>query len=158
MECFPVCEVLEEVEIAASMAAQARGLRLTVTTAEPSIVVEADRQILAAAIANLVQNALKFTQTGTTVRLRAVTTTSRVLIEVEDSCGGLSPEKQADLLEPFVQKGRDRTGLGLGLSIVMKAVKTMAGELRIHDLPDKGCVFTIDLPRKRPPQTFVRAN
>jgi signal transduction histidine kinase len=158
MERLPVCEILEEVEIGASMAAQARGLTLKVTCADASVIVEADRQILAAAVANLVQNALKFTGKGTTVRLRAVTSPSRVLIEVEDACGGLSPEKQADLLSPFVQKGRDRTGLGLGLSIVLKAVKTMSGELRIRDLPGKGCVFTIDLPRKQTPQAFVRAS
>jgi len=44
-------------------------------------------------------------------------------------------------------KSGDRTGLGLGLSICSKAVKAMAGELRIRDLPGKGCIFTIELPR-----------
>jgi hypothetical protein len=80
------------------------------------------------------------------VRLGAWTTASRVLIEVEDECGGL-PESPESLLRPFVQKSGDRTGLGLGLSICSKAVKSMAGELRIRDLPGKGCTFTIDLPR-----------
>jgi hypothetical protein len=108
--------------------------------------VEADRQILAAAIANLLQNALKFTPKGATVHLGASTTPSRVLIEVEDECGGL-PDTPENLLRPFVQKSSDRTGLGLGLSICSKAVKSMAGELRIRDLPGKGCIFTIDLPR-----------
>jgi signal transduction histidine kinase len=54
----------------------------------------------------------------------------------------------ASLLEPFTQQGSDRSGLGLGLSICRKAVKAMAGELRIRDLPGKGCVFTIDLPMR----------
>jgi signal transduction histidine kinase len=156
LERVPVWELIEDVEIGARMVAQSKGLGLVVTTVDHTVIVEADRQILAAAIANLVQNALKFTAPGTTVHLRASTTTSRVLIDVEDQCGGLSepPEK---LLRPFVQAGRDRTGLGLGLSICSKAVKTIAGELRVRDLPGKGCVFTIDLPKQPPPPTSINA-
>lgn len=51
------------------------------------------------------------------------------------------------MMRPFVQNGHDRTGLGLGLSICSKAVKSMNGELEIHDLPGKGCVFSVELPR-----------
>jgi len=126
-----------------------------VTTLAHTVTVEADRPILAAAIANLVQNAIKFTLPGTSVRLRASTTTSRVLIEVEDECGGLPAGASENLLAPFVQRGRDRTGLGLGLSICVKAVKMMGGKLHIRDIPGKGCVFTIDLPKQPPPPTSI---
>jgi signal transduction histidine kinase len=146
IEPVPVGEVLEDVAIGAATVAQTRGVHFAVATVDHTVIVESDRQIFTAAIANLVQNALKFTRKGTTVHLRASTTPSRVLIEVEDECGGL-PESPESLLRPFVQKGGDRTGLGLGFSICSKAVKSMAGELRIRDLPGKGCIFTIDLPR-----------
>lgn len=155
LERVPVKDLIEEVEIGASMIAQARGLHLTTTTVDPAIIVEADRQILAAALANLVQNALKFTRPGTTVAIRASTTADRVLIEVEDECGGLPPGRAENLLRPFVQKGGDRTGLGLGLSICVKAVKAIGGELHIRDLPGKGCIFTIDLPKQPPPPTSI---
>ncbi len=148
-------DLIEEVEIGASMVAQARGLRVTTTSVDPSVIVEADRPILAAALANLVQNALKFTHPGTTVTIRASTTADRVLIAVEDECGGLPPGKVEHLLRPFVQGGADRTGLGLGLSICLKAVKAIAGELHIRDLPGKGCVFTIDLPKQPAPPTSI---
>jgi signal transduction histidine kinase len=154
----PVSEVIEEAEISAAMIAHSRGFHLAVTTVEHTVTVEADRPILAAAVANLLHNAFKFTQPGTTVKLRASTTTSRVLIEVEDECGGLPSGAAETLLRPFVQKGRDRTGLGLGLSICSKAVKMMAGELHIRDLPGKGCIFTIDLPRQPPPPTSIHAH
>jgi signal transduction histidine kinase len=156
MERIPVCEILEEVEIGASIVAQARGLTFEVTTIDRAVIVRADRQILAAALANLLQNALKFTRPGSTVRLRATTTRTRVVLEVEDECGGL-PAGASSLLAPFVQAGRDRTGLGLGLAICMKAMKDVEGELRIRDLPGKGCVFAIDLPRQPPPPTSIRA-
>ena len=156
LERVPVWELIEDVEIGARMVAQSKGLELVVTTVDHTVIVEADRQILAAALANLVQNALKFTAPRTTVRLRASTTMTRVIIEVEDECGGL-PEPPEKLLRPFVQAGRDRSGLGLGLSICSKAVKAIAGELRVRDLPGKGCVFTIDLPKQPPPPTSINA-
>ena len=158
MERVPVWEVLQEVEIAASIIAQSRGLQLTVTTVDRDVVVEADRQILAAAVANLLQNALKFTRPGTRISLRASSTATRVLIEVEDECGGLPAGATVSLLRPFHQAGRDRSGLGLGLSICAKAVKAIAGELRITDLPGKGCCFTIDLPKQPPPPTSIHAH
>ena len=147
LESVPVCEVLEEVEIGASMVARTREITLLTTTLDRAVLVKADRQILAAALANLLQNAFKFSPTGTTVSLRARCAESRVLIEIEDECGGLPPGQTETLLKPFVQQGTDRTGLGLGLSICLKAVKAVSGDLRIRDLPGKGCVFTIDLPR-----------
>jgi signal transduction histidine kinase len=151
LEPVAVHEIIEEVEVSASIVAQTRGLQFVVVSVGPTVIVEADRQILAAAIANLLQNGLKFTRPKSTVTLRASITATRVLIEVEDECGGL-PAGNADLLlRPFAQQGRDRTGVGLGLSICVKAVKAIGGELRIRDLPGKGCVFTIDLPRQLPP-------
>ncbi len=157
LERIPVRDLIEEVEVGASIVAHTRGLQLVVISVDATVIVEADRQALAAAIANLLQNALKFTLPKSTVTLRASTTTTRVLIEIEDECGGLPPGNAAGLLEPFSQRGRDRTGLGLGLSICVKAVKAIAGELRVHDLPGKGCVFTIDLPKQLPPPTPLRS-
>jgi signal transduction histidine kinase len=157
LERVPVWEVLTEVQIGASMVARKRGLQFVVTSVDHAVIVEADRQTLCAAVANLVQNALKFTRRGTTVTLRASATTSRVLIEIEDECGGLPPGDAEDLLQPFSQQGRDRTGLGLGLSICVKAVKAIGGELHIENLPGKGCIFTIDLPKQPLPPTSIHA-
>jgi signal transduction histidine kinase/CheY-like chemotaxis protein len=155
VERVAVREIFEEVEIGATMVAQERGLQFEVTPPDPSVIVQADRQILAAAIANLVQNALKFTRPGTTVKLGATTTADRVLVGVEDQCGGLPPGKADDLLKPFTQHGHDRTGLGLGLAICVKAAKAMGGDLVIRDLPGKGCIFTLDLPKQPPPPTSI---
>jgi signal transduction histidine kinase len=158
LERIPVWEVLTEVGIGGSLVARKRGLQFTVTAVDHAVIVEADRQILCAAVANLVQNALKFTRRGTVVSLRASATATRVLIDVEDECGGLPPGQAEELLEPFSQRGRDRTGLGLGLSICVKAVKAIGGELHIVNLPGKGCIFTIDLPKQPPPPTSIHAH
>jgi len=148
IERLTVREVIEEAESSASIAAQSRGLHFEVTTVDPTAIVEADRQILAAAVANLLQNAIKFTRRATKVSLRGIADANRVLFEVEDECGGLPPGRSESLLLPFVQRGSDRTGLGLGLAICLKSVTSMGGEFRVHDMPGKGCIFTIDLPRQ----------
>ncbi len=155
VERVAVREIFEEVEIGAAMVAGERGLQLEVMAIDSSVIVNADRQILAAAIANLLQNALKFTKPNTTVKLGAGTTTDRVLISVEDECGGLPTGKLEDLLKPFTQRGHDRAGLGLGLAICQKAAKSMGGELLIRDLPGEGCIFTLELPKRPPPPTSI---
>jgi signal transduction histidine kinase len=142
-----VRDLIEEVEVAASMEAGARGLTLSVATVEPNVDVLVDRSLLAAAIANLLQNAFKFTRPHSRVALRVSSSAKRVLIEVEDQCGGLPPNAAEMLFRPFEQQNSNRVGLGLGLSIARKSVEADGGTIRLRDLPDQGCVLTIDLPR-----------
>lgn len=151
LELISVAEFLEEVEIGAVFQAQARGLRFASTTVDRTVTIEGDRQILAAALSNLLQNAFKFTHKQGCVSLTTLVTGDRVLIEVEDECGGLPPGKAEELFRPFEQRSSDRSGIGLGLSICLKAAKANGGNLLVRDLPGKGCVFTLDLPRKPPP-------
>jgi signal transduction histidine kinase len=154
-ERISVAAFVEEVEIGALLQAHARGVHLAVTSVDRAVTIEGDRQILAAAVANLLQNAFKFTPKSGNVSFTTRATADRVLFEVEDECGGLPPGKPEDLFRAFEQRGSDRSGVGLGLSICAKAAKANAGELRVRDLPGKGCVFTIDLPRRAPPPLSV---
>jgi signal transduction histidine kinase len=142
-----VHQFIEEVEVGAFIEATARGLTLAVTPVEPGIEVHVDRPLLAAAVGNLLQNAFKFTRPNSQVSLKTSSTSARVLIEVEDQCGGLPVEVSADPFRRFAQRGRDRTGLGIGLSICRKSVERDGGEVRVRDMPGVGCVFVIDLPR-----------
>jgi signal transduction histidine kinase len=143
----PLSEFMEEVEVAAAIEATARGLQLTVTRVEPGVVIDVDRQLIAAAVANLLQNAFKFSRPQGHVVLRTdLGTAGRVRIEVEDECGGLSSSGH-DLFRAFEQQHADRSGLGLGLSIARESVEANGGEIRAHSLPGIGCVFTVDLPR-----------
>ncbi|CAN5908666.1 hypothetical protein BH11MYX4_BH11MYX4_08670 [soil metagenome] len=157
-ERVAVWEIIEEVAIGASMLARIRGLTLVVPTVDHALVVDVDRQTLAAAISNLLQNALKFTHPASTISLATSTKGDRILIAVEDECGGLPAGQSASLLKPLTQKGADRSGLGLGPAICLKAMKVLGGELHIDDLPGKGCIFTIDLPKQPPPPTSIHAH
>jgi signal transduction histidine kinase len=148
-EHVPLAQFLGDVVPAAMIEAKARGLQLTVTPVEPGVVIDVDQQLMTAALANVLQNAFKFTRPGGHIVLRAdaATTTGRVLIEVEDECGGLPPGRAEDLFRPFEQRSADRSGLGLGLAIARESVQTNGGEIRARSLPGRGCIFTIDLPR-----------
>jgi signal transduction histidine kinase len=144
---FGIAEFIAELAPAAALDAGARGLSLQVEAGDAGVRVDADRLILAATVANLLQNAFKFTRPGTTVTLRASASSDRVLIEVEDECGGLPDGNANDLFQPFEQRNADRTGLGLGLAISRLGAEANNGRISVRNLPDHGCIFTIDLPR-----------
>jgi signal transduction histidine kinase len=112
--------------------------------------VHADRQLLASAVGNLLQNAFKFSRPQGHVQVNTYGTAERVRIEIEDECGGLPPGKAEELFLPFKQRNDDRTGMGLGLAISRRAVEENGGLLSVRDAPGKGCVFVLDLPRIAP--------
>ena len=147
VERIPVAEFVEEIEVGALLQAKTRDVHLTVTCVDRAAAIEGDRQILAAAVSNLLQNAFKFTKKHVHVSLTTVVTDDRVMFDVTDECGGLPPGIAEELFAPFEQRSSDRTGIGLGLSICRKAASASGGQIRVRDLPGKGCVFTLDLPR-----------
>jgi hypothetical protein len=116
------------------------------TPADEHLTAYVDPEMLSSALANLLQNAFKFTKRHSNVQLRAYADADRILIDVEDRCGGLPDGAAEDLLHPFAQAGEDRSGLGLGLHICRRGVEANNGVLRIRNLPGSGCIFTIDLP------------
>jgi signal transduction histidine kinase len=137
---------LSEIAASSSLDPLARECHFTVTPVSEDIRVRVDTEMLAAAVGNLLQNAFKFTKRNTDVCLHAHTEGGRVLIDVEDHCGGLAAGSTENLLLPFVQNGEDRSGLGLGLDICRRSVEANNGILRVRNVPGAGCVFTIDLP------------
>jgi signal transduction histidine kinase len=146
-EPFLVSEFIKELAPAATLEAHAKGISLTVMPLEDGVSIEADRQVLAAVIGNLLQNAFKFTRPHSTVTLRVVASDTRVLIEIQDECRGLPERDVDDLFRPFEQRSADRTGLGLGLAFSRWGVEANNGRIHARNLPERGCVFTVDLPR-----------
>ena len=139
---------IEDVRAAGTLEANVAGVRLVVVPGADDVAVEADRQVLAAVVTNLLQNAFKFTRPHSVVTLRVEASAERVLIEIEDECGGLLGGNADDLFRPFEQRGANRTGLGLGLAFSRWAVEANYGRIYARNLPDHGCIFTVDLPRR----------
>ena len=147
LERFGVSGFIDELTPAAEMAATARGIALNVRPVEDGLIIEADRQVLAAVMVNLLQNAFKFTRPGTTVTLRVEAISDRIRFEVLDECGGLPDGDIDDLFLPFLQRGGDRLGFGLGLAFCRSAIEANGGMISARNVPGIGCVFTADLPR-----------
>ncbi|HET6981574.1 MAG TPA: HAMP domain-containing sensor histidine kinase, partial [Myxococcaceae bacterium] len=133
--------------IAEDVAPQGAGKDVEILVeAEPTLQIVADERLLDSALSNLVRNAVKFSASGATVHLRAKQSAERVVLEVEDRCGGLPEGAVEKMFSPFVQLGQDRSGFGLGLAISKRAAELHRGDLRVHDVPGQGCVFVLDLP------------
>jgi signal transduction histidine kinase len=146
-EMFSLANFITEVKNTAMLEAHARGCVLTVTLVDPLLAIDADRDLIAAALGNLLQNAFKYTHQHTEVTLSAYASADRIQIDVSDHCGGLAAGDAEAMFSPFEQRGKDKSGLGLGLSIAKKSVEANGGTLTVRDDPGTGCVFTISLPR-----------
>ena len=142
----PVATFIDDIAASGMLHSEYRRVHFTVEPIDPALSIDADPPLLTSAVMNLLHNAFKNTPAAGRVVLRARAEHGRLLIETEDQCGGIPPNK-GDLFQTFGdRRGRDRSGLGLGLSIARKAVRAHGGEISIRNLPGKGCVFIIDVP------------
>jgi signal transduction histidine kinase len=148
-ESILVSDFIREIELDASLEADGKTITLIVDV-ERDLKITGDTRLLRSAVSNLLQNALKFSRAGTQVTLRARQAEGRVLIEIEDACGGLPPGRAEELFAPTVQRADDRSGFGLGLAIALQAANAHNGTVKVRDLPGHGCIFTIDLPASEP--------
>ena len=146
-QVFSVASFIAEAKLAADLDAMKLGCRLTVTDVDPLLRINGNQDLLLAALMNLLHNAFKFTNPHTEVMLVAYAKGERILMDVKDHCGGLPPGDAERMFAPFTQRSKDKTGLGLGLSIARKSVEAESGTLHVRDMPGIGCIFTIDLPR-----------
>lgn len=140
-------EFIADITISASLEARVRECEFSVEVEGSDLAVNADRDMLLSALGNLLQNAFKFTHPHSKVTLRVHAQGDRILMDVQDQCGGLPPGDPQVLFAPYTQAGADKAGMGLGLTICRRSVEANGGTLTVRDLPGTGCVFTIDLPR-----------
>jgi len=128
---------IEEIEVFATIEAKAKPVKLTIHTPPHDVWIEIDRQIVAAAIANLVQNAIKFTPAQGQITVRTSVESDHVLIDIEDECGGLTVENPEELFRVHEQRNEDKSGLGVGLGIARQGVMANGGKIRVRNLPGK---------------------
>ena len=149
-ERMSVEEFLSNAAISARLLADHHDVQFSVEPIDSRLAVDGDVQLLESAVMNILQNAFKFSRPRGLVVLRARGEGTRVIIEVEDQCGGI--EETSVTFEPFAERrADDQTGLGLGLSIARQAVHAHRGEIQVRNIAGVGCVFSIDLPMAADP-------
>jgi signal transduction histidine kinase len=145
---FQLDSFISEASEAAQLEADERGCVFSVAPVDKSLVLQGDRDALLAAVANLLSNAFKFTKPNTEVSLLAFAIGDQFLIEVKDHCGGLRIGDAEKMFSPFSQRGDDKTGLGLGLTIARQSIVANDGTLSVQNSAGIGCCFTISFPRR----------
>ncbi|MEO6950845.1 MAG: ATP-binding protein [Polyangia bacterium] len=129
-----------------------RGIRL-ITHIPAHAEVMGDRNRLYQAVANLVDNALKYTPVGGQVEIGVTPGSQATELEVRDSGVGISPGDVPRIWERLYRADRSRGehGLGLGLSFVKAIVEAHGGEVGVRSEPGSGSTFTIVLPAAEEP-------
>ncbi|KQY75526.1 histidine kinase [Brevundimonas sp. Root1423] len=141
--------VLEDVKRAVALRPESDGVRLEVISEGDGLIALADSQRLTQVISNLASNAVKYGGAGGLVTFRASKVYDGVRIEVCDRGPGLSPEKQAQLFEPFNRLGLERStveGHGIGLALAKRLVELQGGSIGVTSTPGEGAVFWVEVP------------
>jgi two-component system sensor histidine kinase SenX3 len=151
----PIAAVLGEIESQFADLAVDRGVTLIVDPVPEEALVSGDRRQLRTMVANLVDNAIKYSATGEgrspEVRVSVVAEGARVRISVSDEGIGISDTHLDRIFERFYRVDRARSrqtgGTGLGLSIVRHIARTHRGDVTVTSTEGVGSTFTVDLPR-----------
>ncbi|WP_396626468.1 sensor histidine kinase [Luteitalea sp.] len=118
------------------------------TEVDEGLVVPVDRTRMRQVLANLLDNAVKYTPEGGRVRIRARAHDGRAVLTVEDTGPGIPPDELPRVWERLYRGDRSRStrGLGLGLSLVKAIVEAHGGSVDVSSVPGTGSRFEIRLP------------
>jgi signal transduction histidine kinase/CheY-like chemotaxis protein len=118
--------------------------------------VSADRARIEQVLSNLLDNALKYTPAGGTIRVAVRAQAERAVLEVSDDGEGIAPELLGRMFDLFVQGerglARQRGGLGIGLTMAKRLVELHEGTIRAASAgPGRGATITVELPATEAP-------
>ena len=150
VEVLPVADVVAEALGRIQQTADQRGITLVVEPVDPQVTVAGDRLQLISAVANLVDNAVKYSDAGSAVEVRTHHDADHVEIAVRDHGVGIPRGDLDRIFERFYRVDRARSratgGTGLGLAIVRHVAANHAGDVRVESQEGAGSTFTLRLP------------
>ena len=126
-------------------AAEQKGLAFR-TAYDSGLELTVDVDLTRSVLQNLVENAIKYTDQGG-VEISVTGAGDEVVVDVRDTCKGLSPEELGTIFEPFKRGRTEKTGTGLGLAIARRAVEAQGGSIHAESPGPSGCHFSVHLPR-----------
>lgn len=130
--------------------AQDKPLDFTLTVPDTKIDVQAEGAYLTEAVANLINNAIKYTPEGGSVTVSVCQQDGKAVFEVKDSGIGIPEAEQKRLFQPFARvrtrETEDVEGTGLGLYLVKRVVERFDGHMRFSSVYHQGSTFGFDLP------------
>jgi signal transduction histidine kinase/CheY-like chemotaxis protein len=155
-EPMSLVDVMLECQAMIEPQAQKSGIRMSFPQFELPYFVKADRTRVKQVLVNLLSNAIKYNRIQGTVEVSCrLNTAKRIRISVRDTGEGLSPEKLAQLFQPFNRLGQEASaeeGTGIGLVVSKRLVELMGGEIGVESTVGMGSVFWIELNVAAEPQ------
>jgi signal transduction histidine kinase len=143
---IPVAEALQ----GAIQAAEVKGLSLEISTPDEPVMVVGDGGALRLLTANLLENAIRYTRYGGSVRLSVNAAGGQALLTVEDTGIGIDPAEQELVFDVFYRgkTGRElaRQGTGLGLALVRQIAAIHDGEVSLVSAPEQGTAVHVSIP------------
>ncbi len=151
MERVDVAGLIEECAELYEDLAQEQGITL-VTDASPGLYAQADASRIRQVLANLFDNALKYSRPGGKVVVMGKQEDGAVSVAVQDDGEGIPPQDIPRIFERLYRgdKSRSHRGLGLGLSLVKAVLKAHGGNIRVHSEVGRGTLFVFTLPGVMP--------
>ncbi|MBI5668571.1 MAG: hypothetical protein HZC41_11245 [Chloroflexi bacterium] len=141
-------DVLEEAVYSRDEMAQQEGKTLEIEAPPEPMRAEGDRDLLARAFENLIDNSLKYSETGARVQVRLEQQPGCYVISFVDNGIGIPPEYLPDrIFEPLVRARSQKMGSGLGLSISKKIVEMHSGSISVQSKVGVGTTMTVRLPK-----------
>jgi PAS domain S-box-containing protein len=148
-EMVSLSDLMSECQAMMEPQAHQRGIRMTFPQFAPPLYVKADMTRLKQIVINLLSNAIKYNkEQGTVVVDCTVNAADRIRISVRDTGAGLSPEKMAQLFQPFNRLGQEAsgvTGTGIGLVVTKRLAELMDGVLGVESTVGVGSMFWYEM-------------
>ncbi len=149
LEPVSLGEIVHECQAMIEPQAEKRGIRMTFPRFDVTYFVKADRTRVKQVLINLLSNAIKYNRVnGSVVVDYMASTQGRIRICVSDTGEGLTPDKLAQLFQPFNRLGQEASieeGTGIGLMVSKRLIELMKGEIGVQSTVGVGSVFWIDL-------------
>lgn len=150
----PLDEIVASVTEDAEFEAQARHCHVNASIPDGDWKVRGNASLLHSAVENVVRNAIRYTQEGTSIEVELTSETrageQEAVLRVSDAGPGVPPAALEKLFEPFYRlddaRGRQTGGVGLGLAITERAVRFHGGKVSAHNRDGKGLMVEIRLP------------